>query len=349
MRSLSVVQAFARARRPYEVPVRVILVLLLVLLIVPGWSGDERLALPTGGSRLVARRVALHPDDLSVRRTGRLRFLGGLALSAGDPAFGGFSALHVGGERFVLVSDGGAVLAFRMGADWRPRQARLFPLPAGPGTGWRKRDRDSESIAYDPRSGRWWVGFESYNQIWRYGPDLAHAERGRAPPAMRRWSSGGGAEAMTRLSDGRFVLISEGTRPRRGTDGMRPRARAGLIFDRDPTDSRARAAFFAYRSARGYDPVGLAELPDGDVLVLERGFDLPFRWLTRVALVRRGAIRPGGMVDSVEVARLGAPLVADNFEGIAAVEERGRTVVWLLSDDNSSMFQRTLLFKFALE
>ncbi|PAX07179.1 esterase-like activity of phytase family protein [Sphingomonas lenta] len=327
---------------------RVLLGLLLVLLIVPGWSGYDKLPLPKGGELRVAP-VALHPGDPRVRRAGRLRYLGGIALESADPGFGGFSALHVAGGRFLLLGDGGNLLAFRMGGDGRPRDARLFPLPAGPGTGWRKRDRDSESLAHDPATGRWWVGFENHDQIWRYAPGFARAERGRAPREMRRWSEGGGAEAMTRLADGRFVVISEQARPRRAPGGKRPRARAGLIFAGDPTAPGARPATFSYRPARGYDPVDMTELPDGRVLVLERGFDLPFSWLTRVAIVARGAIRPGAMVEGEEIARLQTPLVADNFEGVAVGREGGRTLVWLLSDDNNTRLQRTLLLKFALE
>lgn len=327
---------------------RVLWALLLVLVAVPRWAGEERLPLPQGGGRLVSEPVLLHADDPRVRRTGRLRFEGGIALSARDAGFGGYSALHVAGDRFVLLGDGGNLLAFRMGGDLRPRAARLFALPGGPTTGWRKADRDSEALAFNPASRRWWVAFENHNAIWRYAPGFARAERGRRPTAMRRWPTAGGPEAMVRLADGRFVVLGESARPRRGPDGKRPRGRVGLIFPRDPTDPAVRPAAFLYRPAPGYDPVDLAELPDGRVLVLERGFRLPFRWLTRVVLLPRGAIRPGALVSGREVGRLGAPMIADNFEGIAAVREGGRTVVWLVSDDNDSVLQRTLLLKFAL-
>lgn len=349
MRPLSIVQAFPVTPRPYEARVRVLFALLLVLLIAPGWSGDERLALPADGARLAATRVDLRPGDGRTRVVGRLRYLGGVALASRDPAFGSYSALHVMGDRFVMVGDGGNLLAFRMGGDWRPRLARQFPLPGGPGTGWRKGDRDSESIAHDPATGRWWIGFENLNEIWRYAPGFARAERGRAPPEMRRWPQGGGAEAMTRLSDGRFLMIAELARLPRGRDGRRPSGRVGLIFRNDPTRRHARPALFTYLPGRGHDPVGVAELPDGRLLVLERDFDLPFRWLSRLVIVERGAVRPGARVRGREIARLGPPLVSDNFEGVAAVREDGRTVVWLVSDDNGVPVQRTLLLKFALD
>jgi hypothetical protein len=49
------------------------------------------------------------------------------------------------------------------------------------------------------------------------------------------------------------------------------------------------------------------------------------------------------------IATLRRPLVHDNFEGLAISRERGRTIVWLVSDDNQLFLQRTLLLKFALD
>ena len=200
---------------------RVFLAFSLLLLITPDWAGEERLALPGGVAQVTAERVMLNPDDPAMRRVGALTFLGGVALDSRDPAFGGFSALLAEGDRFTLLSDGGNLLRFRMGSDWRPRAVRFDPLPAGPGTGWRKVDRDSEAMAIDSQDGRVWVAFESSNAVWRYAPDFTRGERWRAPPAMAKWPTGGGAESMTRLRDGRFVVLSESQRPPRGKDGPR--------------------------------------------------------------------------------------------------------------------------------
>lgn len=349
MRPLCAVKGGRRAGGGYGRVMRVLLALLLVLLIVPGWTGDERLALPGDAPRFAAERVTLRPGDPRVRRTGALAFLGGVALTSDDPAFGGFSAMLVDGERFTLLGDGGTLARFRMGTDWQPRDVRLDALPAGPGTGWRKAERDSEAMTIDPNTGRVWVAFEVVDAIWRYAPDFARGERGRVQPAMASWPGAGGAESMTRLRDGRFVVISESGKPPRGRDRRKPPTRVGLIFAGDPTDPATRVQRFAYRPEPGYLPVDLAELPDGRLLVLERGFSLPFRWRTRVALVERGAVRVGAVASGRTVARLAAPLLHDNFEGIAVASEDGATVVWLVSDDNQSLLQRTLLLKFRLD
>ncbi len=325
------------------------LALLLVLMIVPGWSGDERLAVPGDPSPITAERVMLHPGRPGVRRTGDLVYLGGVALANADSAFGGFSSLLVEGDRFTLLSDGGTLARFRMGDDWWPRDLRLDALPAGPGTGWRKLERDSEAMTIDPLTRRTWVAFEHADAIWRYAPGFVRGERGRAPPAMARWPDGGGAEAMTRLRDGRFLVISESKRPRRGRDGRKPPTREGLIFAGDPANPATRVERFSYRPEPGYSPVDIAELPDGGLLVLERGFVLPFRWRTRIALVGRGAVRAGAVVAGRTLARLRAPMIHDNFEGITVAREGGATIIWLVSDDNQFVLQRSLLLKFRID
>ena len=43
------------------------------------------------------------------------------------------------------------------------------------------------------------------------------------------------------------------------------------------------------------------------------------------------------------------PLAIDNFEGLAVREDGGETLVYLITDDNFSSVQRTLLFLFALQ
>lgn len=311
--------------------------------------GEAKRAVFAGPVAVEARPVALDPARPGLRRVGGLRYLGGVELRAEARTFGGYSALAVQGDRFTLLGDKGNLLAFRMGGDWRPRAARAFDLPAGPRTGWRNGDRDSESLALDPRTRRWWVGFEVYDEIWRYAPGFARAERARAPAAMRNWPSTGGAEAMARLADGRFVVLGERALLPRGPGGKRPSGRVGLIFAGDPTDRRTVPARFTYRPGASFDPVDMAELPDGRVLVLERGFALPFRWSNRLAVVARGAIRPGAVVSGQEVARLAAPLIHDNFEGLAVARESGATALWLVSDDNQLPIQRTLLLKFRFD
>lgn len=330
---------------------RVLLSCLLLLLLVPGWSGEERLALLGTTPQMEMRPVPLDPRDPGRRRLGALTYLGGVSLHSRDPAFGGFSALTVTGDRFTLLSDGGNVVQFRMGPDWRPHGLRFANLPAGPSIGWQKQDRDSESLARDPRTGALWVGFEGYNQIWRYAPDFTRAEGYVVPRAMADWPVNGGAESLARMPDGRFVTISEmatATKAqRRGLKLDAERTRQGLIFAGDPL--RFRPRHFVYQVSPDHDVADAAALPDGSLVVVERRFRLPFRFSNRIMLVPADGIAPGRLAKGRLLAELDAPLIHDNFEGVAVTQENGATILWLVSDDNQTVLERSYLLKFRLD
>lgn len=330
-------------RRGYSRGVRLLLSILLVLLLVPGYSTvapGPRLA---ASGRMRVQAVPLDAHDPARRRVGRLTYLGGITLASDDPAFGGFSSMHVAGDRFTLLSDGGSFIAFRMGRDWRIGDLHFGNLPAGPGTGWEKADRDSESMTVDPATGETWVGFESHNAIWRYAPGFARAEARARPRAMAHWPHGGGPESLVRLADGHFVTLSE-----TGRKSCR-HAHDALWFERDPTIDPTSGFRFCYRPPRHYDPSDAAELPDGDLLVLNRRFRLPYDFSAILTIVPRAGIAPGRTVAGTPIAAFAAPLIHDNFEALAVVREGDDTIVWIASDDNQSKLQRSLLLKFRLD
>lgn len=324
---------------------RILVVVLLVLLLVPGWAGLSRLPLPRimSGERAIitATPVALDPEDPARRRVGRLTYLGGVVLDSPDSAWGGYSAMSVTGGRFTLLSDGGNIARFTLDRRWRVNDASLSVLPAGPGAGWLKEDRDSESSTVDPETGRVWVGFERANAIWRYAPGFAGWQRWSRPPAMRDWPNAGGAEAMVRLRDGGFIVVSE----QAGVHG----GRRAIRFSSDPTE-RPRAGFrFVYLPPSRYEPSDMAELPDGRLLVLNRRFRLPFDFTAKLTIVDPAAIRPGARVQGREIATLAGPLLHDNFEALAVGVEGDATILWIASDDNETVLERTLLLKFRLD
>ena len=323
--------------------VRLLLSILLVLVFVPGYATVPPAPRLKPNGRMTVRPVPLDAHDPARNRVGRLTYLGGIALSSADPAFGGFSSLAVAGDRFTLLSDGGSFITFRMTADWRVAELRFGILPDGPGTGWDKADRDSESMAVDPASGRIWVGFENYNALWRYAPGFAVAEARARPRAMADWPVNGGPESLVRLRDGRFIVLGE------TAHWPHSRARAALLFAGDPVAGPDTGFRFSYAPPAGYDPSDAAELPDGDLLVLNRRFALPYDFTAILTIVPRAEITPGKTVRGTPVAGFAAPLIHDNFEGVAVTREGKQTIVWLVSDDNQSLLQRSLLLKFRLE
>lgn len=327
---------------------RILLSVLLILLFVPSWSGDPRLALLPQQAEMAAHPVHLDPLNPDRVKLGGLTFLGGVYLTGPGPAFGGFSAMSVEGDHFTLLSDGGNIVSFRMGADWQVREPHFAELPDGPGIGWRKEDRDSESLTRDPATGQFWIGFERANEIWRFAPGLARAEARVAPRAMADWSMNGGPESLARLRDGSFIVLAEDQDAKRG--GVeQPGVKVGLWFAGDPTEPGQRSFAFGYRPPRGFLPTDVAELPDGRLAVLNRKASLREGFTAVLTIVDRDAVRPGRIATGREVARFAAPVVHDNFEALATTREGDSTILWIASDDNQLFLQRSLLLKFRLD
>jgi len=325
---------------------RLLLSVLLILLLAPSYSGEEPAPRFVGRPRMTATRVAIDPGDRTNVHVGALTYIGGVRLKSPAPAFGGFSSMHTDGKRFALLSDGGHIVRFDMNEKFHVSRVTFGALRAGPGTGWLKSDRDSESNAIDPATGRFWVGFEQTNEIWRYnrqGEPEAHL----TPLAMVRWSENGGPESMVRLAHGGFIVISETTRP---PDHKMRSMRQAVLFRGDPTDPRTPTTSFAYRPPSGYDPSDMAELPDGRLLILNRRINLPPALFTaKLVIVDAGAIREGAVVEGREIATLAPPFLHDNFEALAVTQENGATIIWIASDDNREWWEQSFLLKFRLE
>ncbi|RYE00818.1 MAG: esterase-like activity of phytase family protein [Sphingomonadales bacterium] len=325
---------------------RLALLILLPLCAVVGASEENQRELLGHDARITATPVALDSRDPARVRVGALTYLGGVHLRSPDRVFGGFSAMQIEGDRFLLVSDSGNVVRFRLDADFRLSDSQFGDVAIGPGTGHFKAERDVESLAHDPATGRIWLGFERENMIWRYDPTLARAERSARPAVMRDWSPNGGAESMARLRDGRFIVISETSRPK---GPLAKTGRIGLMFAGDPTEAPDRGYTFTYLPPPGFDPSDIAELPDGRLLILNRRFSLRALFTAKLTLVDPRTIRPGAAVQGREIAHFAAPLLHDNFEALAVTQEAGATILWMASDDNLQFWERSLLLKFRLD
>jgi hypothetical protein len=283
-------------------------------------------------------------------RFGALEYRSGLALTSPFPGFGGLSGLRLDpkGERFIAISDKGAWFTGRivysgrsmvglddveaaplLGPDGRPITAR----------GW----YDSESIAQD--GSFVYIGLERVNQVLRYdfskGFTRARSEIVPLPAAARRLPNNKGLEALVFVPKGlplagTLIAISE-----RGLD-----ANGNLIAFLVGGPSPGQ---FSVRRTDDFDVSDAVLLPSGDLLVLERKFSLFSGVGIRIRRIRLAAIAPGALVDgpTIFAADLGQEI--DNLEGIDAhVTPEGDTVLTMVSDDNFSLIQRTLLLQFTL-
>src|SRR6266404_3614260 len=289
------------------------------------------------------------PRDRSHMRFGSLEYRSGLALTSPFRGFGGLSGLRLDpkGERFIALSDKGGWFTGRivysgremtgiadveaapmLGPDGKPITAR----------GW----FDSESIALD--GSLVYVGLERVNQVLRFdfskGFTRSRGEVVPLPPAAKKLPNNKGLEALVMVPKGQplagtLIAISE-----RGLD-----ANGNLIAFLVGGPSPGQ---FSIRRTENYDVSDAVLLLD-DLLILERKFS----WLAGIGIrIRRiplTSVAPGAVIDGPSIfdADLGQEI--DNMEGIDAhVTPEGDTVLTMVSDDNFSPLQRTLLLQFTL-
>jgi len=282
--------------------------------------------------------VALREEQPQNRRLGALTFIEGWALRSDHPYFGGISAIHVDGRHVMALSDGGITSHFDL-----PRRAgrvpvRLRDLPEM--TGRRKKLRDSEAMAV--HAGRFWVAFERENAVIRYGRGGWEREATAHPAGMRDWPLNAGSEAMVRLSDGRFLILSEGRRLANG-------ATEALLFEGDPAVEGTKVVRLGYRAPEGFRITDAAQLPDGRLIFLNRRISLLDGIQVKLTIAEAPEPKDGAVLSGRELALFQPPVTTDNYEALSVAKENGRTIIWIASDDNFMGFQRTLLMKFALD
>ena len=264
---------------------------------------------------------------------------GAIAVRADHAQWGGLSglALWPDGERFLAVSDRGALFAGRLtredGRLTGVADLRHFPIldPAG-----RPRPAgadDAEALALAP-DGAFWIAFEGAPpRIWRYAHPGAPAEPVELTRAMLALHRNSGLEALALAPDGALLAI-----PERSGALDRPFP----VFRRDPATGRweaGRVPRVPPHLVTGAD-VG----PDGLLYVVERDFSLLGGFavrLRRADLAGWPDLRPETVLDSRGL---------DNLEGVALwTDAAGRRRMVLVADDNFSPFQRTLFLEIALD
>ena len=288
-------------------------------------------------------QVILSHEEPDRRQVGALRFRGGLDLHSKDGRFGGLSGLDISpeGRRLIAIADRGTWFTGRLTYDSAGQlsgisNTHMQPVigtDGNPLTG--RASTDSESIAR-LIDGSLIIGFEQRHRLSRFTAPDAPAKPVGSPQALGTSPRTGGAEAVTRLWGNELLVLSE-----------RLEAGPGIAAGWVGTDRTWRAV--GLRKTGLFHPVGAATRDDGTVFLLERRFTAIGRIAARISRVPPGTIAPGGVFEGSELGELSAPLVADNFEGIAVRHDApGETLIYIISDDNFHSLQRTLLLMFSL-
>lgn len=284
----------------------------------------------------------------------KLIWRGGIAMVSQDDTFGGLSGLAFTGpdQRVAMVSDRGNFVSGQLVYDEAGRLfgfigVRIEPIQNSKGAPLpRQYSRDAEAIAAVTRNGvpvAVRVGFEHLTRVAEFtlteGVPGGAAKEIDIPQFLTDTRTNESLEAVcvapeTSPIAGSTLLVTEGLID---DDGQHVAWLLGQN-DRGP---------LSYQSSPDVNPTDCAFLPNGDLLVLERGV----AFLTFTMTLRRvkaADVRPGNlMVGEVLLQASGSSI--DNMEQVAVhTAPNGETRIVLGSDNNFNDWERSLLLEFAL-
>ncbi len=275
-----------------------------------------------------------------------LAFLGGISVSSKDKLFGGLSGIDmIDPDTALIISDAGVFVRARLVHE----NGRLVGLADAsidslfPDGNMEKEIGDAEDVALDPSDRRHGV-----------------IVRERQANAMLTFDLEGGRPVNFQPkfvgADNRILTSNRGLESVAYAPAASPIAGEIVTIAEHPpageTDNPAWIAgvgAFKIKRRDAFDISSARFLPNGDLLLLERRFAPAWGIAMRIRRIPGDTIAVGATVDGEVLLDAGMTSQIDNMEGLAVSEdEAGRIILTLVSDDNYSVLQRTLILQFAL-
>lgn len=259
-----------------------------------------------------------------------LKVLSAVQLETDHDAFGGFSGLLIKDGTLTAVSDRGGWLDAKLiytDTGLVLTDASLTRMRDSDGDPVEKQGGDAEGLT---RVGEaLMISFERDHRIMtREG--IAKLMDLRQDRAFEDFSTNKGLEALATLPDGRLLTIGE----QRKDEGY-------VVYVLGVNGIAARGWL---PPVTRHAPTGADVGPDGKLYVVFRDYT-PLLGVS--IMIRRYALGPDGLPDPAsreDLARFETRTGIDNMEGISLWQDLdGRTHLTLISDDNFSRLQRTIL------
>lgn len=282
---------------------------------------------------------------------GALEFIGGLELSSDNALLGAISAIRFRPDQrhFVSVLDTGHWLTGAIERDDKGRlkgvtEARIMPMiDRYGGTDAGKGAMDAEGLAL--RGDHVLVSYEQYHRVDAYpDPGFETSSPDDTIPILiprRQLRANRSLEALMIAPQssplaGAAVIVAEDSLNDEGN-------MLAAILD-GPSQGR-----FTVRHYDGFDVSDGVFLPDGDLLLLERRFGLAHGLGMRIRRIAGADIKSDALVDGTVIFEASTREQIDNMEGIDVFRAADGTLhLILVSDDNHSILQRSLMLEFRL-
>lgn len=296
------------------------------------------------------------PANPTKLQFGRLEFRGGAILESDNRSFGGLSGLRVldNGTSLLAVSDSGYWLSAKIkrdnfGAIWKIEDAKMSQLwsGAGPRKNPQKYYVDAEGLTFS--GDRVLVAFEAINTLSSYERNIETLSMEPTlldlPKSVDSLSVNKGLEALATAPNttpfpGAIIALSE-RGERRSADFY------GWLLNDD--GSSYEDIDFRIKRRDNFDLTEVDFLPNGDVLILERRFTLATGVAMRMRRIPSTNVKKNALLDGEVMIEAALAHRIDNMEGLSVYKnEKGETILAMISDDNHSLLQKTIYLEFAL-
>lgn len=285
------------------------------------------------------------------KQFGPLEFVGGLEMTSKSRDFGALSAFRFlkAGSDFIGVADTGYWFfgTVARDADRRPVGIQNFRMQQMVDRSGQPIDEkwevDAEGLAV--KDGIATVGFERNHRVAQFKIDPAdmkgpYRQLDFLVPA-RELRQNRGFETVTHANpygqhEGGLVVVSEKSLDKSGN------IYAAII------EGPHKGVFTVKRNG-DFDITDGAFLPDGDLLLLERSFNMAGGLKMRLRRIYGESVEKGAVADGPVLLDADMGYQIDNMEGLDVwTRDDGAVMVSLVSDDNHSILQRNLYQEFIL-
>ena len=291
--------------------------------------------------------VNFQPDQPELIQFGKLEFISGLELTSKNENFGGLSGLRLSkdGKTLFAVSDQGHFLkadiernnsgkltAFKNSEFSRLRNRKGERIKG-------KKNADAESL--EIVGSQFLVGFERNHRVdfFNLKNDKLLADKRAKPLSFKRYdfpnNKGPEAMALSPLTNELFVFaeyaLDEENRHQ------------GFIVKNDQIEPLFVSA------TTGFSLTDAHFLANGDLLILERFYTPITGQAMRIRKFTSESLKANVLLEGEILMQATSQMEIDNLEGLALSQMAdGSTRITLVSDDNFSRNQRTILLEFKL-
>ncbi len=276
---------------------------------------------------------------------GKLEFFGGLILTSKHEDFGGISALRfVNDANFIAVTDKARVITAELVRDdekpSKIKAEKITRIKAANGktiTG--ADDKDSESV--ELAGNQFLIGYERNDRIMRFnlrGRKLIADGTYKVDLNPYEFPNNKGPEAIAlQTSTGKLFAFAEYALDENGNH-------RGFIIQNGKVEKE-----ILVKQRNGFSLTDAAFSPDGDLLMLERYYNPFLGAYMRIRKFRASDLDSGQLLDGEILLDVDGSYEIDNMEGMAlSTFADGSTRITIVSDDNFSKRQKTVLLEFKL-